>query len=115
MFGGPVEFVPSFVKPDVIMFLVERWTVADKDGREIYLTRQEWENHILAHHPQLTGLLDDVLRTVRLGQRKQDRIRPNKYFYRHPCPRLPGHFTEIVVVVLFLPGNSYVVAAWPAK
>jgi len=94
---------------------MERWTVTDRDGREIYLTDVEWETHIQANHPQLVGRLDDVLRTIRLGKRKQDRIRPNKYFYHHPCPRLPGQFTAIVVVVLFLPGNNYVVGAWPAK
>ncbi|MBK9050320.1 MAG: hypothetical protein IPL78_05160 [Chloroflexi bacterium] len=54
---------------------MDRWTVTDKEGREIYLTRVEWQTHIQANHPQLVGLLDDVLRTIRLGKRKQDRIR----------------------------------------
>jgi hypothetical protein len=60
-------------------------------------------------------LLDEVLDTIRSGRRKQDRIRPNKYFYRRPCDWLPGEYTQIVVVVLFKPeNNNYIVAAWPA-
>ena len=94
---------------------MDRWTVQDRAGREIYLTRREWEEHILAHHPELDGLLDEVLNTIRSGHRKQDRLRPNKYFYRRLCSQLPGEYTQIVVVVLFKPeDNNYVVAAWPA-
>ncbi|MCB8946062.1 MAG: hypothetical protein H6658_20140 [Ardenticatenaceae bacterium] len=94
---------------------MEHWTVQDRNGREIYLTQVEWEDHILAHHPELAGLLDEVLATIHSGQRKQDRIRPNKYFYRRRSDLLPGNFTHIVVVVLFKPQNNYVVAAWPTS
>jgi hypothetical protein len=92
---------------------MERWTVQDPRGRDIYLTKSEWETHILLNHPELDGLLEDVLNTIRFGRRTQDRIRPNKYFYRYPCDRLPDGYTQIVVVVLFKPeSNNYVVAAW---
>ena len=55
---------------------MERWTVTDRDGREIYLTDVEWETHIQANHPQLVGRLDDVLRTIRLGKRKKIEFGP---------------------------------------
>jgi hypothetical protein len=95
---------------------MERWVVRDRAGREIYLTRAEWEDHILANHPELSGLLDEVLNTIHLGRRKQDRLRPNKYFYRYSSSRLPGTYTQIIVVVLFKSeNNNYVVAAWPTN
>lgn len=92
--------------------MMQRWMVVDRFGREIYLTEAEWEDHIMVRHPELEGLLDDVLETIRHGRRKQDRIRPNKYFYRRNCSRLPDEFEHIIVVVLFKPNNNYVVAAW---
>lgn len=100
----------------IIGFMQEKWIVQDKDGREIYLTQQEWEDHILSHHPELNGFLDEVLETIRRGKRKQDRIKPNKYFYHLSCDKLPGFYTHIIVVVLFKPrNNNYVVAAWPTS
>jgi hypothetical protein len=43
---------------------MQRWTVTDRQGREIYLTQERWE-HILSKHAELHGRLEDVLSTIR--------------------------------------------------
>lgn len=79
---------------------MRRWTVADRDGRTVYLTEERWE-HITERHPELIGRVEDVLATVRFGRREQDRRDPRTYLYRLPCRTLPAPYTVIVVVVAF--------------
>ena len=92
---------------------MQRWTVQDKNGLEIYLTEERWR-HITIRHPTLTDHLKDVLNTIRFGRRKQDRLQTFKYFYHRRCDGLPGLYTHITVVALYKPENNrYVVTAWP--
>lgn len=44
---------------------MKRWTVVDRQGREIYLTQERWA-HILSKHAELNGRLEDVLTTIAL-------------------------------------------------
>jgi len=39
---------------------MRKWFVHDSDGREIYLTEEQWE-HIKIRHSELRNHLDDVL------------------------------------------------------
>ena len=99
---------------------MHKWTVKDRYGNEIYLTRERWE-HILCYHIELSGLLDDLLDTLRKGQRVQDPLDPHKYKYRSRCDALPLDYNTIVVVVKFstrvqtdggLASNNFVITAW---
>ena len=91
---------------------MRRWTVRDRAGREIYLTEERWQ-HIVSRHRALTGHLDDVLKTIRLGRRRQDALQPFTYFYHRRCETLPGYYNSITIVVLCHEDNRYVVTAWP--
>ena len=97
-----------------------RWTVRDRWGNGIYLTEERWQ-HILERHEELTGLLDDVLETLRRGQRRQEALDPDRYRYYRPCAALPPAFNHIVVAVVFRhqgqpdgtwTTNNFVTSAW---
>jgi hypothetical protein len=88
------------------------WMVQDRTGRAIYLTEERWQ-HIVSRHHALAGHLDDVLKTLQFGRRRQDAVQPFKYFYRRRCKTLPGHYNSITVVILSRGDNRYVVTAWP--
>jgi len=90
-----------------------RWSVRDREGREIYLTEERWA-HITFRHKPLADRLDDVLATIRAGRRKQDPLQPFKYFYHRRCNALPGAYNTIIAVVLYDADGRYVVTAWPA-
>jgi len=93
---------------------MERWTVYDRQGREIYLTVERWQ-HIITRHKPLINQLDEVLNTIRSGRRHQDPQQPFKYFYQKRCNKLNGNYNSItVVIVFFADSNNYVVTAWPA-
>jgi len=97
-----------------------KWTVQDRYGNAIYLTRERWD-YILTYHDELDGLLDDVLDTLRKGRRRQEALDPARYKYYRACPALPPGYNTIVVVVKLgtrlLPEdgfepNNFVITAW---
>lgn len=95
-----------------------RWTIRDRYGNEIYLTEERWE-HIRVRHEELEGRLDDLLDTLRFGQRRQEALEPQKYRYRRAYDDLRYGFNHIVAVVVFRHSdlgitNSFVVTAWGA-
>jgi hypothetical protein len=99
---------------------MRKWTVQDRYGNEIYLTQERWE-HVLRYHAELAGLLDDLLDTLRKGQRTQDQLDPRKYKYHCRCDALPLDYNTIVVVVKFsthiqaesgFAPNNFVITAW---
>ncbi len=99
---------------------MHKWTVRDRNGREIYLTEERWK-HIVESHDELIGRLDDVLNTLRKGRRKQEVRDPQRYRYRYPYGDLRYGYNHIVVVVVFsyrqLPNgmtepNNFVTTAW---
>ncbi len=95
-----------------------RWTIEDRYGNEIYLTEERWE-HILEKHDELAGRLDDLLDTLRYGQRKQEVLEAQKYRYRRAYEDLRYGFNHIVAVVVFRyddagTPNSFVITAWGA-
>ena len=79
---------------------MQRWSVRDSRGYEIYMTAERWE-HIQDHHPELIGRLNDVLDAIRRGRREQDAILPNKYTYINRWEDLWPEYNCIVVKVLF--------------
>lgn len=98
------------------------WTVHDRYGNEIYLTQERWA-YILRYHPQLEGLLQEFLDTLRKGRRKQEPADPNRYKYYLPCSLLPPDYNTIVAVVKFSMAispdgafvtNNFVITAWAA-
>lgn len=74
--------------------------IQDRDGRAIYLTHERWE-HALEHVGMRESLLDEVLKTVQRGGRRQDRFDPAKYKYTRSVENLPRGYTQIEVVVKF--------------
>jgi hypothetical protein len=60
---------------------MKKWSVQDRDGRDIYLTEERW-HHITGRHPELCGYGDDVLNAVRYGRRRQRPQDPQAYIYR---------------------------------
>ena len=91
--------------------------VEDRGGRRIYLTQERWE-HALNHPGMHEGLLDDLLETLRKGERKRDTYDPAKFKYNHSVQDLPMSYTHIVVVVKFgwqgIPAeaNNFVLTAY---
>ena len=97
-----------------------RWTVRDRYGNEIYMTEERWR-HIVSKHEELAGHLDDVLRTIKKGRRRQERRDPQRYRYRHFCHDLHYGNNRITVVVVFsyqtqpdgtTRPNNFVSTAW---
>ncbi len=89
------------------------WKVIDKWGNEIVLTKERWK-HIIDHHWELKEHLDDVLKTIRLGKRKQETVNPQKFKYIHSFDYLPHNYTHVVVIVK-LATNKFVITAYPIK
>jgi hypothetical protein len=99
---------------------MEKWTVSDRWGNQIYLTEERWQ-HILERHDELYGLHQELLDTLRWGQRRQEQLDPNRYRYHRSCNALPLEFNHLVVAVVFsyreqpdggtLP-NNFVTSAW---
>ena len=99
---------------------MRKWFVQDRDGREIYLTEEQWQ-HILSRHRELRDHLDDILKTIRQGRRRQQPQDSQAFVYHLPCATLRPPFTGIMVVVAFrfeqLPNgavtpNNFVITAW---
>lgn len=90
--------------------------VLDKYGNSIYLTEERWQ-HILERHDELSFLKEEVLKTVRVGKRRQDPLFPDTFYYHRICSKLPSRFTHIEVVVIFRSKdekpNNFVVTAYP--
>jgi len=80
----------------------KRWTVQDRFGDEIYLTNERWE-HIIApeNHPEMTGYEEQLQDTIKSGQRTQDSLVSNKYYYRKAFDNLPDGNNYIISVVIF--------------
>jgi hypothetical protein len=97
---------------------MRRWTIQDRYGNEIYLTEERWE-HIQERHDELTGRLDDLLDTLRYGERKQEPLDPQQYRYRRVYEDLLYGFNHIVAIVVFRydasgKSNNFIVTAWGA-
>ena len=74
--------------------------VRDAQGRRIYLTDERWR-HIIDIHREMTQCRVHVLKTLRLGRRRQDPLDPAKYKYSRTFDDLPTNSTHVVVVVKF--------------
>jgi hypothetical protein len=99
-----------------------RWTVRDRDGREIYLTQERWE-HILepTNHPEMEDFEEELKQTIQQSRRQQDPLNPQKYTYTKAFNHLMLDNTHIVAVVLFRfrehgnrppVANNYIVTAY---
>ena len=61
----------------------KRWTVNDKKGREIYLTHERWDTHIIPpeNHPEMKDYEEEMKRALQSGKRKADALQLNTYRY----------------------------------
>lgn len=50
--------------------------VKDKQGNQIYINDERWD-HIHKRHPEIIGFEDRVLKTIRIGNRKQLALEPD--------------------------------------
>ena len=99
---------------------MQRWTVQDRYGNEIYLTEERWQ-HITSKHLELVGHLDDLLSTIQRGKTKQEKLDPQRYRYRYPYEDPLYANTHIVALVVFsyqedsggrTVRNNFVTTAW---
>ena len=97
---------------------MNRWTVKDRQNREVYMTRERWE-HIITKHSELRGRREEVLRTVREGKRRQTKRDPQTYCYQMKSQNLPKPYNKILVFVAFRyqhgeepSENNFVTTAW---
>jgi hypothetical protein len=97
--------------------------VRDRLGHEVYLTGERWE-HIVEGHPEMSDCEDELRETIRLGERRQEELAPQKYRYLRAFARLPEGNTHVVAVVLFRFGeqadgrplaNNYVVTGYQKR
>ena len=99
---------------------LKKWTVQDRYGNEIYLTEERW-HHIIEVLPELEAFLDESLKTIQTGRRKQDTLIPNEYRYFKQFDKLLPENNHIIVIVIFktrlddagnsIP-NNFVVTGW---
>lgn len=94
-----------------------RQEVTDRFGNTVYLTDERWE-HIVERHPELEGLREEILSTVRSGKRRQDAMALETFYYKKAFPRLAGRLTAIEVVAVFQwqinQPNNFILTAYPA-
>jgi len=77
----------------------KRWTVQDRDGNSIYLTKERWRHIIDAeNHPEMADHEGHLKITVQKGRRRQEPLNPRKYRYAHPFDDLPEDFNHVVVI-----------------
>lgn len=90
------------------------WTTRDRYGDWVYLIWERWQ-HVLAHHPDMLPFFTAIQETVKQGRRKQDSLKPNKYFYRNWFDTLLPEYNCITVVVGVntLTSDHYVITAYP--
>lgn len=102
-----------------------RWTVRDRWGNEIYLTDERWY-HIIdpMNHPEMINFEEHLKDTIRLGQRQQDLLNPQKYRYIRAFNDLVRGNTHIVAIVIFrfkigsdnkFTHNNYILTAYQKK
>jgi len=98
-----------------------RWTVYDRYGNVVYMTKERWE-HIIdpINHPEFAEYETELMETIKRGTRKQDSYNPQKYKYMKEFDNLPAGNTHVVAVVLnrfknesgrIVP-NNYIVTAY---
>ena len=94
--------------------------VKDKKGNQIYITDERWK-HIYKRQPEIIGFENLVLKTIRLGNRKQLLLEPDVFRYSKSFTDLPDNHLQIVVVVKFsqklnkkdqLVTNNFVITAY---
>jgi hypothetical protein len=74
--------------------------VYDKWGNEIYLTDERWQ-HIITRHPDMAGCRQQLLLTLRTGEREEKPFGSGKYFYRKKFRHLRPGRTKIIAIVKF--------------
>ncbi|MEK7278646.1 MAG: hypothetical protein AAB342_01020 [Chloroflexota bacterium] len=80
----------------------KRWVVQDRFGNQIYLTQERWK-HIIApeNHPGMAGYEKQLQDAIKSGERTQDTLIPNKYYYRKAFENLPDGNNYIIAVTVF--------------
>lgn len=77
-----------------------RWAVKDRFGNEVYLTDERWR-HIVDGHPEMRECEEALRQTIRLGNRTQEPLAPQKFRYSRAVAGLPDGNTHVVAIVLF--------------
>jgi hypothetical protein len=87
------------------------WRVTDRWGNVVELTDERW-SYISYWHPDLADHLDEVLKTIREGKRRQDVIDLEKFVYYRKTDVLLPDYNHILVVIRLI-RNNFVVTAYP--
>lgn len=86
------------------------WHVTDRWGNTIELTDERW-TYIAYWHPDLADHLDEVLKAIRQGKRRQDVVEPQKFIYYMKSDVLLPEYNHVLVVVR-MARNNFVVTAY---
>jgi len=78
---------------------LKKATIIDKYGNQIYITEERWL-HVIAGHPEMRNNFEYLLKTIRVGKRRQDREDSAKFLYTKKFQHLPPA-TVIMVAVKF--------------
>lgn len=99
---------------------MDKWTVQDRYGNEIYFTEERWQ-HILESRPELEPYFELFLETLRTGKRQQDPLVPNEYRYYKSFDELLPENSHLIMIVIFKKQiddkgkyitNNFVVSGW---
>jgi hypothetical protein len=78
-----------------------RWTVRDRYNNEVDLTHERWEYLTdPINHPEMAAYEEHLQDTMRSGQRRQDPLQPQKYWYMKAFDDLAVENTHLVAIVL---------------
>lgn len=97
--------------------MVELLRCQDRWGRRIVLDTDQWNDHIIPRHSQLTEQVDAIRATIESADFvTRDRDDPDRdQFYRQGILAPPLHRTYLKVCVDFGREPAYIVTAFPVK
>jgi dsDNA-specific endonuclease/ATPase MutS2 len=88
------------------------FTVMDKQGKSIYLSKERWK-HILKEHPELSHCLSEVQQTLRrpLKVTESEYDKAIKYYYTYQKKR-QQQAKYLLAIVKYLNGAGYIITAY---
>jgi hypothetical protein len=88
------------------------FSIKDKTGREIYLSREKW-NHICQEHPEINNKLEDIIKALQnpslIVVNKFDENKRNYYLFDKEIKRY------LLVAVKYLNGKDHISTAFIAR
>ena len=88
------------------------FSIKDKSGRLIYLTKNGWK-HIVSRHPVLSNKIEDITETLKNPSVRKQSGHSEKVWY---CYRYYKNLKEyLMVIVRYLNGVGYIMTSYYVK